>query len=449
MVVVGGGVAGIAAALRGIDAGCAVTLVEARSRLGGAAGSFRRGDLTVDTGQHVILRCYSTYRRLLARLGVADAVPVQERLGFPVLHPARRPVWLRRSSVPWLPAPAHLLPVVLGHRLLAPAARLRVLGTALALRALDPEDPRLDGCSFGAWLRHRGESDRSIEALWGLLTLAALNAQVDDASLALAVRVFRTGLLDGVDGGDIGVPTRPLGQLHHDAAHRALRRGGANVRLRAKVSGLHRVGDRWRVETPDEVVDADGVVVAVPHAQAARLLHDLPVPACAQWARLGSSPIVNVHVVYDRPVTELPFAAVVGSPVQWVFDRTAVAGARAGRQYLAVSLSAADRYLQARTGELRHVFLPALAALFPRAAGARVEDFFVTREPCATFRQAPGTRRLRPPPATGLPGLALAGAWAGTGWPDTLEGAARSGEAAADHLIQHTLHRSSNPVEAT
>lgn len=443
VVVVGGGLAGITAALRCLDAGAAVTLLEARSRLGGATSSFRRGDLWVDTGQHVFLRCYSAYRRLLDRLGVSAAVSVQDRFRVPLLAPGHRPVTLRRAN---LPAPAHLLPALAAHRLLSPTDRLRAVGTALALRRLDPDDPALDERSFGAWLRDQGASRRAVDGLWGLLTLAALNTGVDTASLALAARVFRTGLLDSTDGGDIGLPRLPLGELHGDAAHRALTGGGATVRLRAKAVDLRRSGSRWRVHHDGTVLDADAVVLAVPHQDAATLLQRLPLPATRGWASLAASPIVNIHVRYDRPVTRLPFAAAVGSPVQWVFDRTAVAGAPCG-QYLAVSLSAAEDYLPARTGELRDLFLPALAALFPRAAGAEVRDFFVTREPRATFRQAPGSRAVRPAADTTLPGLILAGAWVDTGWPDTMEGAVRSGESAADLLVRDTRHRNTDVAE--
>ncbi len=454
VVVIGGGLAGITAALRCRDDGAAVTLLEARPRLGGATCSFRRGELTVDNGQHVFLRCYTAYRRLLNRLGVAGDVDLQDRFDVPVLTPGAPPVRLRRRA---LPAPAHLLPALLGHRLLRPAERLRVMATAQALRRLDPDDPALDECSFGDWLRARHETRRGIDALWGLLTVAALNAEPDQASLALAARVFRTGLLDTADGADIGLPDRPLGELHGDAAHRALDRAGATVRLRSKVTGLHRLegrleegrgGGGWRVETGDgdEPLETDAVVLALPHREAAALLPALP--GAASWAQLSAAPIVNVHVVYDRPVTPLRFAAVVGSPVQWVFDRTAVAGARHG-QYLAVSLSAADRYLTGRTEDLRAEFLPALRSLFPAAAAAQVTDFFVTRESRATFRQAPGTRRLRPAPGTELPGLVLAGAWTDTGWPDTMEGAVRSGEIAADLVDRHRQSRCTYTVEAT
>ena len=150
-----------------------------------------------------------------------------------------------------------------------------------------------------------------------------------------------------------------------------------------------------------------------------------------------------MHVIYDRPVTDLPFAAAVDSPVQWVFDRTRISGLdhnSSGKpQYLAISLSAADEYVDVPAAALREQFVPALAELFPAAREARVVEFFVTRERRATFRQAPGTARLRPGPGTQLPGLVLAGAWTDTGWPDTMESAVRSGLAAAIELRRTVL----------
>jgi uncharacterized protein with NAD-binding domain and iron-sulfur cluster len=151
-------------------------------------------------------------------------------------------------------------------------------------------------------------------------------------------------------------------------------------------------------------------------------------------ARLGTSPIVNLHVVYDRPVFEEPFAAGVRSPVQWMFDRTSGSGLESG-QYLAISLSAADAELDMTVDDLRTRFLAALADLLPRARDAQVQSFFVTREHAATFRAAPGSRALRPGPRTAIPGLVLAGAWTDTGWPATMEGAVRSGHAAAQEAL--------------
>ncbi len=195
------------------------------------------------------------------------------------------------------------------------------------------------------------------------------------------------------------------------------------------------------------MISADGVVLAVPSGPAARLMPQTAAGGAPRWAELGASPIVNVHVIYDRRVTRLPLAAAVNSPVQWVFDKTRQAGLTAG-QYLAVSVSAADSYVDVPVAALREQFLPALEELFPAAREATVTDFFVTRERRATFRQGPGCGSLRPGAATSLPGLALAGAWTDTGWPDTMEGAVRSGHSAAQVLISQLAGPASQAVPA-
>jgi len=175
--------------------------------------------------------------------------------------------------------------------------------------------------------------------------------------------------------------------------------------------------------------------VAVPHARAAGLLAELLPDTARRLTALESAPIVNLHVVYDRRVCEEPFAAGIHTPVQYVIDRTAAGGVPAGCQYLAVSLSDAEREMQMSVDALRDTYLPALRELLPRAREARVERFLVTREHAATFRAAPGAAALRPPARTSVPGLVLAGAWTDTGWPATMEGAVRSGDAAATALL--------------
>ena len=195
------------------------------------------------------------------------------------------------------------------------------------------------------------------------------------------------------------------------------------------------------------MLTADSVVVAAPHPAAAGLVADLPVRGAVDWSRLSASPIVNVHAHFDRAVTDVEMAAVLDSPVQWVFDRTRISGARRG-QYLALSQSAAQQELGMRTEDLREIFLPALRELFPAIARARLLDFFVTREPHATFRQAPGTAAHRPAAGTSVPGLVLAGAWTATGWPDTTEGAVRSGIRAAEVVDAQRRARASVEVTA-
>ncbi len=428
--IVGGGLAGISAAVALGEAGVPVALYEARPRLGGATHSFDRDGLVVDNGQHVFLRCCTAYRGLLDRLGVAGRTRLQRRFDVPVLTPAGPPGRLRRAP---LPGPLHLLPALARYALLDPVDRLRAVRGALALRALDPSDPALDAVALGEWLAGHGQRAAACRALWEPFTVAALNIGVDEASLGAAAMVFRTALLGRAGAGDIGVPAVPLGELHGAAGRAAIKDRGGIVRLAAKVTAIEPgpavVVDGVRVE-------ASAVIVAVPHPQAAALVPESAAPGRDRWRRLGASPIVNVHVVYDRPVTRLPFAAVVGSPVQWIFDRTEVAGARDG-QYLAVSVSAAERWIDTPTAKIRAKFTPALEQILPAARRAAICDFFVTRERRATFRQAPGSGALRPGPATRWPGLYLAGSWTDTGWPDTMEGAVRSGLTAARLVRRH------------
>jgi squalene-associated FAD-dependent desaturase len=457
-VVIGGGLAGITAAVALAEQGAQVTLLEAKPRLGGATCSFSRDGLTVDTGQHVFLRCCTAYQGLLAKLGVTGHAPLQRRFDVTVLAP-QGSARLRRSA---LPAPLHLLTTLTGYRFLPFAQRGKVSRAALAMRRVDPADPATDAIRFGDWLAQHGQSDRARRVLWDLFAVSSLNIAGDDASLALAATVVKTGLLGRNDAADIGVPALPLGELHGDAGAKRLAELGATVRVNAKVAAIVPQSAPDSPDSPEgaagstythpgrfvvhvrqdasgaEGIEADAVVLAVPAEQAAKLIpgEALPADEVAGWAGLGTSPIVNVHVIYDRTVMDLPFAAAVDSPVQWIFDRTQISGldGRDGAQYLALSQSAADEDVDKPVAELREKFVPALAELLPKARDARVVEFFVTRERHATFRQVPGTAALRPGAGTKLPGLVLAGSWTSTGWPDTMEGAVRSGLAAAIEL---------------
>ncbi|WP_310724495.1 hydroxysqualene dehydroxylase HpnE [Streptomyces sp. N2A] len=455
-VVVGGGLAGTTAALALADAGLRVTLVEGRPRLGGLVFSFRRdsavGELSVDNGQHVYLRCCTAYGQLLDRLGAAHLVPLQDRMDVPVLDPGgtsrarsggrMRLGRLRRTA---LPVPLHLAASLARYPHLSPAERAGVVRATLALKGLDPADPVLDGVDFGSWLRRHGQSSRAVEALWDLVGIATLNARAGDASMGLAAKVFKTGLLSAPGAADIGWSRVPLGDVHDALARTALEKAGVRIALRTRAASVARTDGRWQVAVQNgphggERLTADTVVLAVPQRETHALL---PVGALADRDRLldiGTAPILNLHVVYDRKVLRRPFFAAVGSPVQWVFDRTDASGltrtpGNERCQYLAVSQSAAQEEIDQPVAKLRARYLPELERLLPAARGARIVDFFVTRERTATFAPAPGVGRLRPAARTQAPGLLLAGAWTATGWPATMESAVRSGTAAAREAL--------------
>jgi squalene-associated FAD-dependent desaturase len=434
--VLGGGLAGITAALACADAGAAVTVYEARPRLGGATFSIRRNGHWLDNGQHVALRCCTAYRGLLSTLGTAHHLTLQPRLSIAVFDGAGARATFARTG---LPAPLHLGRALLSYRHLSVRDRLAAAGAVTALRRLDPADPRHDETTFGDWLRAHGQSEQAIDRLWDLITLPTLNLRANDASLAVAAFVFRTGVLDESDACDLLIPSVPLQRLHGDAAATALRARGAEIRLRTKVEIVRRAGDGFELQLRDGPVRADRVISAVPHTVAAELLPPGIIDA-ADAERLGTSPIVNVHLHYDRRVLDEPFAAVVGSPLQWLFDRTASSGLEHG-QLVSLSLSAAEQELDLTRARLVERAAKAIARMLAEARTAQLLDATVTREPAATFRAAPGSARLRPPARTDLPGLALAGAWTDTGWPATMEGAVRSGTAAAEQVLAQPVFR--------
>jgi squalene-associated FAD-dependent desaturase len=410
--VVGGGLAGLAAGVELADGGAQVTLFEGRPRLGGATFSFERNGLWLDNGQHVALRCCTAYLGFLRRLGVDRLLPLQPRLDVPVLREGKPTARISRVA---LPAPLHLAPSLLTYAPLSLGERAAAIRAALALGRLDPADPSLDAQTFGTWLRAHGQSENAIDALWNLIALPTLNLPADEAALTGAVKVFRTGLLDRADAADVGVPAVPFQRLHADPAAAALEALGGEVQLGASI----------RADDVDALLaEHDAVVVAVPHEAAAELVPGLDVSG------LGTSPIVNLHVHYDRRVLDAPVVATLGSPLQWLFDRTKAAGAQQG-QLVAVSLSHAIDEIGASVAALRERFVPALERMLPEARDAEILDFAVTHEPRATFSAAPGTARLRPGTQTSLPGLYLAGSWTDTGWPATMEGAVRSGVTAA------------------
>lgn len=425
--VAGGGLAGIAAAVEAAGRGARVTLVERRPFLGGKAFSFTdpRSGAEIDNGQHVHLGCCTAYVALLGRLGSLGLTAIQ-----PVLHVDVRDragthgvLTARR-----LPPPLHMGPAFGRYALLTRAERLRALRALTAIAALGPRGrDGLDDVTFGEWLRAHGQRDAAIERFWDVVILPTCNDRSDRTSAALAAFVITEGLMRTAGGASIGWALVGLSHLVDAPARRLLARSGGRVITGRAVTSA----DAGGLDLDDGTrIDADAVVLALPPGRA----HAVAPAALPADPGLGESPIVNVHLWYDRPVLDRPILAVVDSPVQWMFDRTAITGGGAPGQHVALSLSAARAEMGVPRGELAEVMDTEVRALLPGARDAALTQWAVTKDARATFAPAPGQAARRPRARTPVEGLVLAGTWTATGWPATMEGAVRSGITAVDEI---------------
>jgi squalene-associated FAD-dependent desaturase len=394
--VVGGGLAGLTAALELVDAGVDVTLYEARPTLGGAVQTLpeRDGDPQPppDNGQHIALGCFTEYLRFLERVGERDSY-LRTRLALPVLDERAQ----RSDISPSLPALLRYAHVPVRDRVRIPLTTARC--KFAHARA---------GETFGGVLRRLGASDAAIERFWDVFIRPALNLPTDEVDGEAGLFTVRTALLGPRGNADLVLPLKPLGWMHGDAAGRVL---GDRVVLDRKVEHL------------DEL-DADAVVVATPPRESARLLGEEP-PA------LEDSPIVSVHLWFDRPLLHAPLAALLGTDAHWVFDRGSLTGHPPERgQYLTVVASGVPDLLEIRG---RGLVDRIAGQLTERLGEAELLWSRVSREPYATIALRPGT--TRPRVETQNAGVVRAGAWTDTGWPATMESAVRSGRRAAQHLL--------------
>ncbi|MBI1886268.1 MAG: FAD-dependent oxidoreductase [Chloroflexi bacterium] len=439
VIVIGGGLAGIAAACELADAGQRVTLLEKRPFLGGRAYSYTdgRSGREVDNGQHVFLKCCTEYIRLLERLGVRGRTYLQERMRVPVVDKLTGRSVLEAGR---LPAPFHLLPTFLRYRPLSLGEKLLAAYALTRMRSLDrSRHPELDGVTFSEWLRAQGQTSNAVRNFWNLIIQPTLNDGIERVSADLAIMVFQEGFLRTKDGGNIGWAKVGLSQLLAEAAARHIEERGGEVRLRVGVQRLVVEDGRLAgVVVDGETLASDGYVSALPHDA---LLAVLPASArkdsyFARLSRIETSPIVNVHLWYDRPVTSVDFAAFLNTPLQWLFNKSKLWEQDGPGEYLDISLSGAHDFVELPGQELIEMFRREVGTLFPVARAAELKNALVVKQPRATFAPRPGIAALRPDCGrTPIESLFLAGDWSQTGWPATMESAVRSGLLAARDVI--------------
>ncbi len=454
IVIVGGGWAGLSCAAALAERGLPITLLEERQRLGGRACSFAdavTGD-EVDNGQHLFMACFNESLRFLRRIGTADLVAFQDNLEVPLLDPTGRRTAFR---FPPLPSPFHLLAAILGHgaltlndkiwllRSIHPLRR-RVGGAARTARDAGPEPAR--EATVEEWLDSMGQTAGSRRGLWHPMAIATLNEDPARASSLLFEAVLREGLLSGRAGSRLGRSRVPLSRLVDPALRRYLEERGGRVILNAAVSRLRLEGGRVRgVKLRDgSEIAARAVVAAVPHHVLPRILPE-EIPAGDRFfgrvAKMTSSPILSIHLWYDREVMESSFVGLLDSPIHWIFasrgalDRKSPAGMR-----LALGVSGARDLVERSASELASLAAAEVRRYLPRAVPAVLRHTLVIKERLATFAPCAGVGALRLPQETPIPNLVLAGDWTDTGLPGTLESAALSGHRGAE-LVHERLGR--------
>jgi squalene-associated FAD-dependent desaturase len=433
--IVGGGLAGLAAAVVLVQRGCHVELFEARRRLGGRAGSYvdRAGGEQIDHCQHVAMGCCTNYLDFCHQTGIADLFERHEKLHFfgpdsrrSDFHPSR-----------WLPAPLHLAGPLLGLKFLTPADKLGIARSMLRLMRTTPTDAP-GGPSVYEWLQQDGQNATAIERFWQVVLVSALGESLDRASLAAARKVFLDGFLAHRDACHVIIPRVSLGELYDVRVAEWLRTRGVVIHIETAVTTVIGIADRVSgIRLADDSErQFDFVILAVPWQRVSELLSPElcnVIDPHERFASLTGSPITGVHLWFDRQLTDLPHAVLVGRLAQWIFSRRFAP--ERGEYYYQVVISAsrnlAGRDRQAVIDEV----LADLRAVFPAAYKAKLVRWQLITEQDAVFSIRPGTSALRPAQQTPVPNLLLAGDWTATSWPATMEGAVRSGYLAAEALL--------------
>jgi zeta-carotene desaturase len=348
----------------------------------------------------------------------------------------------RRSELgpSWLPAPLHGLPRLLAARAFRPADKI-ALGRAF--RALLRPVPADSTETLGAWLARHRQTSGALDRFWRLVIASALNADLESISLPYAAKVIRELFLNSAEAGRMGLSTVPLGDLYAAAAE-FLRQRGSRVRFNTRVEAASwdESGGQWEVTADGAPLRASALVLALPFEAVARLLPGMPPAAGAaalsgQLARHTSWPICSVHLWFDREITTLDHAVLLDREIHWMYNRSRLQPWRQGRgSYLELVVSASRAFAGLGSEQAIAQSVRELGEFFPAVRTARVEKAAFVKELRATFGVTPGIDAARPGPVSPWPNAFLAGDWTATGWPATMEGAARSGHLAAEAICR-------------
>ena len=439
VVIVGGGFAGLAAAVELSEGGADVVVLERRRHLGGRAYSFvdsLTGDI-VDNGQHLFMSCYRNTISFLSKIGTLDRLEFQKspRVDFLDSENGFTSFACRR-----LPAPFHAVSGILGMKGLSAGDKVRALNVGRALGKKEPRDETVSG-----WLKALGQSERIRDRFWNPMTIATLNESPDIASAKMLGKVLEQSFGGGFADSRLGLSRVGLSQLYTSAARTFIESRRSEVRTSAEVKRLVFDGD-WvgGCELKSgERLEADSYISAVPPAALSRIL---PPEVRRRYfpglLALTCSPIVSMNLWFDRPVINREFAGLLGTRVQWLFNRDLICRSAKGLNHVAIVISAAYQYTDRTRDELVELARADLESLIPEVKGAKLIHSRVIKEREATISHTIESDRLRPPAATRVGNLILAGDWTDTGLPATIESAVISGCRAAQCAVEFDTNSS-------
>lgn len=437
VIVVGGGIAGMSAACALAEAGLRVQLVERRGYLGGRASSYLHPGVNevIDNCQHALIGCYTNLLGFYRRIGAADRIHWTSTMTM--IEPGGRRSTLGPSP---LPAPLHGLPRLLSAHAFNLADKLSL---ARAFSALMRPVPQNSTESLGSWLRRNRQSEGALRRFWWLVIASALNSDLDSIALPYAAKVIRELFMNSAEAGAMGVSTVPLSELYAGAEQLLAKNGGA-VLLNATVESAawDSAQAQWTVVTRAGSVQADYLVLALPFEATAKMIQLLPPAAgteqlAQQTALLQHWPICSVHLWFDRSITELEHAVLLDREIHWMYNK-GLAQKYRGQQgsYVELVVSASRAFAALPREQAIAQAVGELAEFFPLVRAAKIEKAALTKDVRATFAVPPGVDAFRPPADAPWPHCFLAGDWTATGWPSTMESAARSGHLAAEALCR-------------
>jgi zeta-carotene desaturase len=416
VLIAGGGLAGLAAAAALGRDGWEVDLFEARPYLGGRATSYavpaggEEVAETIDNCQHVLLRCCVNLLDFYQRLAVRERIRFYREFYF--IEPGGRISVLKRGR---LPAPLHFAGSFLGMKCFSLGDKMAIGRALIALRRERTRRKDLDRISMLDWLLQKRQTPHAIDRFWRQVLVSAINEDLDRMAAVHGFQVFWLGFLSTADGYEMGIPSVPLGQLYTADAWQRM----PNVRMHLRSTVEHIDANGFVVE--GKALTADRYICALPFEKLPAL--GLPAPD------LQHSPITGVHLWFDREVTTLPHATLLGRTMQWMFNKDR------GR-YLQLVVSASRDLTALSRQEIIEIAVGDLRLFLPRVRDANLVKAHVVKEQRATFSAAPETESLRPGTESSIPNLYLAGDWTRSGWPATMEGAVRSGYLAAEAVAK-------------